>query len=64
MSDEPVVPEPEPPLDPDDLFHSRIVIKKNGEVVIENLSMDLMELALLLDPDTKVGCDVPEPDEG
>lgn len=51
------------PLDPEDLFHSRIVIRKDGEVVIENLSMDLMELALLLDPDTPVACEVPEDDD-
>ncbi len=58
-------PDTEPAATPDieDLFHSRIVIKKNGEVVIENLSMDLMELALLLDPDTKVACEVPRDDE-
>lgn len=48
----------EPSFDPEDLFHSRIVIQKDGKVVIENLSMDLMELALLLDPDTPVACQV------
>ena len=40
----------------DDSYHSRIVIKKDGEVIIENLSMDLMELALMLDPDSPIAC--------
>ena len=51
-----------PGLDPEDLFHSRIVIQKDGKVVIENLSMDLMELALLLDPDAPIACDVGDDD--
>ena len=40
----------------EDSYHSRIVIKKDGEVIIENLSMDLMELALMLDPDSPIAC--------
>ena len=47
----------DPNQDPD-AMSSRIVIKKGGEVIIENLSMDLMELALLLDPDSDIGCDL------
>ncbi len=47
----------------DEEYHSRIVIKPDGEVLIENLSMDLMELALLLDPEAEVACELPEPEE-
>lgn len=45
----------------DDEYHSRIVIKPDGEVLIENLSVDLMELALMLDPDAEIGCELPQP---
>ena len=44
-----------------DAYHTRIVIRPGGEVLIENLSMDLIELAELLDPDAKVTCEAPEP---
>ena len=44
----------------EDGFHSRIVIKPDGEVLIENLSFDLMELALLLDPEAEMACEVPD----
>lgn len=46
-----------------DAYHTRIVIKPDGEVLIENLSMDLIELAELLDPDSPVACDVPSDDD-
>ncbi len=56
------------PEAPPDALRSRIVIKPDGQVLIENLSLDLMELALLLDPDAQVTCDLPqtpgEPQEG
>ena len=42
-----------------DAYHSRILIKPGGEVVIENLSMDLMELVEMLDPDSPVVCQIP-----
>ena len=58
MSDQP----DEQRKDDSDAMTSRIVIKDSGEVIIENLSMDLMELALLLDPDVPVGCQL-DPDE-
>ncbi len=44
-----------------DAYHTRIVIRPGGEVLIENLSMDLIELAELLDPDAKIACEAPEP---
>lgn len=40
---------------------SRIIIKPGGEVIIENLSMSLLELAELLDPDAKLSCRLPSP---
>ena len=43
-----------------DTEHSRIMIKPDGEIVIENLSIDLMELLELLDPDVEVACELPE----
>ena len=39
--------------------HSRIMIKPDGEIVIENLSIDLMELLEMLDPDAEVACELP-----
>ena len=48
------------PDTPEESYKSRILIKPNGEVIIENLSMDLMELALALDPDNDVACDIGE----
>jgi len=53
----------DPSQAPDDM-RSRIIIKPDGEVIIENLSIDLMELALILDPDSEIGCGLPqEPEE-
>jgi hypothetical protein len=46
-----------------DAYHSRIVIKPDGEVLIENLSMDLIELAEMLDPDSPVACALPGEDD-
>jgi hypothetical protein len=37
---------------------SRIVIRPDGEVVIENLSERLVDVALELDPDADLACDV------
>jgi len=54
---------PDGPVESDeeeDSYQSRIIIKPNGEVVIENLSIDLMELLERLDPDAEVACEVPE----
>jgi hypothetical protein len=44
---------------------SRIVIRPNGEVVIENLSEALAEVAIELDPEGDLACrlDLPEPDQ-
>lgn len=50
-------PEPAPS---DERYKTRILIKPNGEVIIENLSMDLVELAMALDPDGEVACDLGE----
>ncbi|MEL6182572.1 MAG: hypothetical protein AAFS10_26685 [Myxococcota bacterium] len=50
----------EPPQEDDDSYESRILIKPNGEVVIENLSIDLMELLEMLDPDAEAACEIPE----
>ena len=36
-----------------------IMIKPDGEIVIENLSIDLMELLEMLDPDAEVACELP-----
>ncbi|MBH23598.1 MAG: hypothetical protein CMH57_03845 [Myxococcales bacterium] len=59
--------QPQPPETPteaeateEDSYQSRIIIKPNGEVVIENLSIDLMELLERLDPDAEIACEVPE----
>jgi hypothetical protein len=49
----------EPAQGPDDM-RSRIIIKPGGEVIIENLSLDLMELAMALDPDSGVACELPQ----
>lgn len=37
---------------------SRIVIRPDGQVVIENLSERLVDVALELDPDADLACDV------
>lgn len=50
---------PEPPP-AEERTRSRIIIKKSGEVIIENLSIDLVELAMALDPDSEVACDLSE----
>ena len=52
----------DPDQDPDST-RSRIVIKPDGQVLIENLSVDLMELALLLDPTAEIGCEIPPGDQ-
>ncbi len=41
------------------LEESRIVIRADGEVVIENLSETLVEVALSLDPDAELACELP-----
>lgn len=41
------------------LEESRIVIRPDGEVVIENLSEALAEVALSLDPDADLACELP-----
>jgi hypothetical protein len=57
-ADRPIQENPGPTPAGDDLFHSRIIITPDGKVIIENLSMDLMELALMLDPESPVACDL------
>ena len=49
----------DPEQGPDDM-RSRIIIKPGGEVIIENLSLDLMELAMALDPSSGVACELPQ----
>ena len=51
--------DPEAQIDDAETQHSRIMIKPDGEVVIENLSIDLMELLEMLDPDAEVACELP-----
>jgi hypothetical protein len=41
------------------LEESRIIIRPDGEVVIENLSEALAEVALSLDPDADLACELP-----
>ncbi len=68
MSDEQPPPAPEPeahaltpnPEPGGERYKSRIVIRPNGEVVIENLSLELMELAEALDPDGAIACELNE----
>jgi len=68
MSDaDPKTPDTAPDATPDatpepsdERYKTRILIKPNGEVIIENLSMDLVELAMALDPDGEVACDIGE----
>ena len=64
MSDKKNPPEPRnPPELPKE--ESRIIIRPNGEVVIENLSELLAEVAAELDPDDlELVCLLEEPDEG
>ena len=54
----PPQPATEPPLEPTE--ESRIVIRPDGEVVIENLSELLAEVAVELDPDTDLACRIPQ----
>lgn len=53
----------QPEEEEEEQYHSRIIVKPNGEVLIENLSIDLMELALMLDPEAQIGCSVDDEDE-
>ncbi len=48
---------------PDNLppFKSRVFIDDNGDVVFENLDPGLAEVALELDPEAAVACDLPKP---
>jgi hypothetical protein len=58
--------QPPPVTEPEanaETYSSRIVIKPGGEVLIENLSMDLMELALMLDPEAPVACNIEPPED-
>ncbi len=50
-------PKDEAPREP--VFQTRIFIEPDGSVVFENLSEDLLELALALDPDAVLTCAAP-----